>query len=301
MNTFDSKGLYGRPPFANWFVFRLKSGGQILTLGRVPNITSYTELVGNVLPEAGKYFGLLLLVVLSVRLWRRAVKTTGAPRRASWLLAGLVTVFSVWVGWIAITHSMSRLYFHFGMEAFRATRLDPAFSLFDESWRFHKNADALGGEGICLLLSGHPEAGFNYLNNARAMRHGQGTPFEDFYQGLVDFYVGDQTNAVPLLQSAGADPDYNWPVLKLFAVIDLDQQQPQAATQLMQPYLDAEVTDPDQAYIMARLKMAGGKNAEALALANEFSTTNATPYWKKRLEDLKTKLQNTTGQDAQSH
>jgi len=267
----------------------------------VPSISSYIELVELVLVEAGKYFGLLLLVVLAIRLWRRAAKTTGAPRRASWLLAGLVTMFSAWVGWIAITHSMSRLYFHFGMEAFHASRLDPAFSLFDESWRFHKNADALGGEGICLLLSGHPEAGLNYLNSARTMRGGQGTPFEDFYQGLVYFYVGDQTNAAPLLQAASVDPDYNWPVLKLFAVIDLDQQQPQAAAQLMQPYLDAEITDPDQAYVIARLKMAGGKNAEALALANKFSTADTTPYWKKRLEDLKTLLQNPTGQDAQSH
>jgi hypothetical protein len=71
----------------------------------------------------------------------------------------------------------------------------------------------------------------------------------------------------------------------------------------MQPYLTAEVTEPDQAYVIASLKMMDGKNAEALALADKFysSTNEVTPYWKKRLEDLKTRLQNTNRPDAKNH
>ena len=258
----------------------------------MPSIHSYIELVKLVLAESAKYFALLLLVVLAARLWRRVAKLSGAARRGSFFLACVVSLVAAGVGWFSIRSSMSRMYFHFGLEAFHASRLDPAFSLFDQSWRFRNNADALGGKGVCLLMSGHPEAGISFLDAAKKMRAGRQTPFENFYQGLSCFYRNDQSNAVPLLEAASADADYTWEVTKLFAVIQLDRNQPQDAARLMQPYLKAEITEPDHAYIMARLKLADGKTAEAQALVDKFLPVEMTPYWKTRFGQLQAKIQN---------
>ncbi len=258
----------------------------------MPSIHSYVELVKLILAESVKYFALLLIVVLAIRLWRRLPKLSGAAWRGNFFLAGLATLLSMGTGYFSICHSMSIMYLHFGMNAFRAARLDPAFSLFESSLQYRKNADALGGKGVCLLMSGRAEAGISFLNAAKAMRKGRGTPFENFYEGLYYFYRDDQTNAVPLLEAASTDFDYIWDVTKLFAVIRLDQNRPQEAAQLMQPFHQAEITEPDHAYIVACIKLADGKRAEAQALAAKFLPGDMTPYWRARFEQLKARIQN---------
>jgi hypothetical protein len=258
----------------------------------VPSIHSYVDLVKLILSESAKYFALLVLVVLAVRFWRRLPRLSGTAWRGNFLLACLVTLLSAGVGHVSFCHSMSLMYWHFGLEAFHNSRIDPAFSLFDTSWQYRKNADALGGKGVCLLVSGRADAGLAFLDAAKAMRHGRGTPFEDFYQGWYYFYANDPTNAVPPLEAASADLDYTWEVTKFFAVIQLDRNQPQEAARLMQPYLQAQVSEPDHAYIMARLNLANGRKAGAQALVDRFSTAEMAPFWRARFEQLKAALQN---------
>ena len=257
----------------------------------MPSIRSYVELVGLFLAESAKYFALLLFVVLAIRLWRRLPKLSGAAWRGNFFLACLVTLLSAGTGYFSLCHSLSVMYLHFGMEAFHASRFAPAASLFEASSQYWKNADALGGKGVCLLMSGRVEEGISFLNAARAMRQGRGTPFEDFYQGLYYFYRNDRTNAVPLLEAASADPAYAWAVIKLFAVIQLDRNQPQAAARLMQPFLRAEITEPDQAYIIACLKLADGNRADAQALVDKFPPAGLTLFWRTRYEQLKARIQ----------
>jgi tetratricopeptide (TPR) repeat protein len=258
----------------------------------VLSINSYVELVKLILAESVKYFALLLLVVLAIRLWRRLPKLSGAAWRGNFFLAGLATLLSMSIGFFSICHSMSIMYVHFGMNAFRAARLDPAFSLFESSLQYRKNADALGGKGVCLLMSGHAEAGISFLNAAKAMRKGRGTPFENYYEGLYYFYRDDQTNAVPFLEAAAANFEYIWEVTKMFAIIRLDRNHPQEAAQLMQPFLQAEITEPDHAYIVACIKLADGRKADARALADKFPSRDMTPYWRARFEQLKARIQN---------
>ncbi|HEU6446974.1 MAG TPA: tetratricopeptide repeat protein [Verrucomicrobiae bacterium] len=178
------------------------------------------------------------------------------------------------------------------MKAFRDYKLGPALSLFDSSLQFRKNADALGGRGVCLLFDGDAGKGIQTLDQARSMRHGKGTPFENFYEGLFYFFQNDTSNAVPLLEAASEHTDYVWAVTKLFAVIQLDRNRPDEASKLMQPYLQAKITEPDQAYIVARLELAEGKNAEARTIVDNFFSTSMAPYWKQRFEQLRITLKN---------
>jgi hypothetical protein len=163
--------------------------------------------------------------------------------------------------------------------------------LFDTSLDYWKNANALGGKGVCMLWSGHSRDGIQLLSEARALRDGKGSPFEDFFEGLYYFYQGDVTNAVPLLEEASVDPIYDWSVIKLFAAIQLDRDRPEEAAKLMQPFMQVEVSDSDQAYVVASLKLAEGKTNEARALADKFLTNNPMPFWKVRLENVRAKIQ----------
>jgi hypothetical protein len=108
---------------------------------------------------------------------------------------------------------------------------------------------------------------------------------------LYFFYQDDTTNAVPLLEAASADLGYRWGVIKLFAVIQLDRNQPQEAAQLMQPFLQVEVTENDQAYVIASLKLVEGKKAEARALVDKFLAGDVPPFWKAKFEKLRAKIQ----------
>jgi hypothetical protein len=260
----------------------------------MPSIPSYVELVKLILSESAKYFALLLIVVLATRLWRRLPKLPRGKRSGNFLLACLSSALAIGIGYFSICHSMSLMYSYFGMQAFHSYKLEPALSLFQNSLDYRKNADALGGKGVCLLWMGHTADGMRALDEAKALRHGKGSPFEDFYEGIYLFYHNDQTNAVPLLEAASASPDFQWGVTKLFAIIQLDRNQPQEAARLMQQFMQAKVTETDQAYIIASLRLADGNKAGALSLVNQFSTNGLTPFWHARFEILRAKIQDQT-------
>jgi len=124
------------------------------------------------------------------------------------------------------------------------------------------------------------------IGQAYALRHGQRTAFEEFYTGLYFFAQGQPSNAVPLLEAAFTDQTYSWSVTKLLAVVALDENKPAEASELMQPYMQAKVTEIDQAYIVAALKLADGKKAEAQAILNEFAASTLSPIWKPKFEKL---------------
>jgi hypothetical protein len=257
----------------------------------MPAIGDYFHLTGVFLQEAGKYFALLLFAVLATRLWRRALKMPRGRAGKDCLLAAIISALAFCIGYFSICHSMSRMYSYFGKTALYSYRLEPALTLFQTSYGYWKNADALGGEGLSLLWLGHEREGLSLLEKARAMRNGKASSFLNFYQGSYFFYHDDVTNAVPLLEQASTDPAYSWDVIKIFSTMELDRDQPAEAARLMQPYLQAVVTDFDQAYIVASLKLSEGKTNEALVLTDEFLTNSPPPFWETRLEKLRAKIQ----------
>lgn len=256
----------------------------------MPDIGNYTALTELVLAEASKYFACLLFSVLAIRLWRRWAKNPIANRFKNLLSAGAVSFIAVAIGYFSMRQSLGKLYSYYGMDAFHANRLPQAYALFETSSKYWKSADALGQKGVCLLLSGNPDRGLQLIGDARTMRKGHGTPFEDFYEGLYFFTKGQHSNSVPLLKTASADDTYRWSVVKIFAVMDLDENRVADAAELMKPFMQAEVTECDQAYIMISLKLADGKKAEAQAILNKFPSGELSPLWKSRFEKLEAEI-----------
>jgi hypothetical protein len=257
----------------------------------MPNIGDYLELNKLLLTETANYFALLFFSILAIRLWRRLPKLPGEKKPGNFALACLASALACGIGYLSICHSLGLMYSYFGMKAFRSYKLDPALSLFQTSLNHWKNADAVGGKGVCLLWTGKPDEGIHLLNQAKTLRKGKGSPFEDFYEGLYYFYHDDVTNAAPLLEAAWGDAGYRWGVTKLFAIIQLDRNQPQEARLLMQSFMKVEITETDQAYVMASLSLAEGKKAEAQALADKFSAGDLIPFWKVRFEKLRERIQ----------
>lgn len=256
------------------------------------SIRGYIELLKLLLEESTKYFALLLFTVLAIRFWRRTAKVDRQKRPLNIFWAFVASLLAGGIGYFSICHSLSLMYYHFGTRAFRSYRLEPALSLFQTSLNYWNHADALGGKGLCLLWTGNVDEGVRSLKAARALRRGDGPPFESYYEGLYYFYHDQVPDAVPLLEAASADPEFDWRITKLFAVIQLDRNQLQEAARRMQPFMRFEVTEPDQAYIIASLKLADGKKAEALALVDKFLPGDPPPFWKARLEKLRIKIQN---------
>jgi len=188
-------------------------------------------------------------------------------------------------------HSLGSLYSHYGRRAFQDGHLPEALSLFataDKNWQ---NADTRGQCGVCILLLGDAGHGLELISRARALRNGTSTPFENFYEGLYRFTQGDVRAAVPLLQAAAADDLYQWSVIKIFAVMELDENRVADVAEQMKPFMQAEVTEFDQAYIMAALKLAGGRRAEARALLDKFPAAGRSPAWQSRYQKLRAQLQ----------
>ena len=260
----------------------------------MPSIHEYVDWVKVLLAETAKYFALLLFTILAIRFWRRVANVEQGKKTGNLLWALVVSALAAGTGYFSICHSLGLMYSHFGMETFHAYKLQPALELFEDSLHYWKSPDALGGKGICLLWTGRVDDGLQALEEARAWRQGNRSTFESFYAGLYFFYHDDLTNAVPLLEAASANPDYAWAVTKLFAVIQLDRNQPQEARRLMQPFLQIEVTEADQAYVVASLRLVDGKTLEAQALVDKFLSGEPTPFWKTRLEKLRQKIQSPT-------
>ena len=258
----------------------------------MPDIGNYSEITTLVLREGGKYFALLLMAVLAIRLWRRWSRTTTADKLTSGLLAGAATAAAAASGYFSMGQSLGKLYSYYGMEAFHAGRLSQAFFLFSMSAKFWNSPDALGQQGVCLLLSGNAGEGLHLLDEAKARRRDTGTPFEDFYEGLYYFTGGKTAQSIPLLTVAGAEPAYRWDVIKLFAVMELEANQTAEAETLMKPFLAADVTESDQAYIIASLRLAEGRTNEARAVLDKFPSGDLTPMWKTRFEKLQARMRN---------
>jgi hypothetical protein len=258
----------------------------------MPDIGNYSEKIQFFLGEAGKYFALLLFCVLAIRLWRRWTKIPAAHNASGLLWAVMVTVAAVIIGYYSMRHSLSSLYSYYGMQAFRAERLPQALSLFDTAEKNWPNADTVGKKGVCLLLLGDVDTGLAMISQARAMRKGKGAPFEDFYEGLYHFTKGETRLAVPLLQASSVDDTYRWSDIKIFAVMELDENRVTEAAKQMSPFMQAPVTDTDQVYIMASLKMAAGQKAEAQMLVDKFDATNLPALWQNRFEKLRKQLKN---------
>jgi hypothetical protein len=196
------------------------------------------------------------------------------------------------IGYFSMCQSLGKLYSYYGMEAFHAGRLSQAYSLFATSKIYWNSPDVLGQQGVCLLLTGNAGEGLQLIEAAQARRRGAGTPFEDFYEGLYFFSRGEAAKSIPLLQAAGADQTYRWSVVKFFAVMELEANQTADAEVLMKTFLAAEVTESDQAYIIASLKLAEGKTNEARVLVDKFSTGDLSPMWKARFEKLQARVHN---------
>src|SRR5215469_1789567 len=127
------------------------------------NIRDYTEGLTVFLSEAGKYFLLLLLVVLALRLWRQLPRLSGPNRQKMLLFASVASILTVATGYFSISNSLGRLNYYYGMKAVNAGHFDSALLLFQTSAKNWKTADALGGEGVCMLWTGMTNQGMGLL------------------------------------------------------------------------------------------------------------------------------------------
>ena len=150
----------------------------------------------------------------------------------------------------------------------------------------------MGKEGVCLLLLGKTEEGLGLINRANTLSKGRRSTFVNFYEGMYYFFGNKPDQAIPLLEAASSDPDYTWRVTKMFAVLYVDNHQFTDAGKLMEPFSQVEVTDEDQGYVMASLKLFAGKRAEAKMLVDKFESENLLPFWKTRFDNLRAKIQN---------
>jgi len=254
------------------------------------NIAYYTEWVKLLLGEFGRYFFLVLFLVLAIRLWRRFYRLSGHTRKADLFLACLATAVTGTIGYFSICHSLGLLYSRYGMDAFNRGNLAAARTLFHTSYQYQKNPDTLGMEGICLLWLDAPAEGMPLIDQANTMRHGRNTAREEYYEGLYFYFHEQSDRAVPLLEASSPDPAYHWNITKLFAVINLEKNQPDEARRLLQPFAQVPVDHYDHAYIIAALDLADGRTNEARALVERFDATNLPAFWKSRFEKLRAKV-----------
>jgi tetratricopeptide (TPR) repeat protein len=255
----------------------------------LPSVGGYIDLIRLILGESVRYFAVLLFAVLAIRLWRGGRQLTGNSRWHSLFVAALFALLAAGIGYFSIRSSMAKLYSYYARQAFEAGRLDAACLLFDTSTKFRTDADAIGREGVCLLLLGNPATGEALLERARQVR-GDAAAFENYYHGLYYILNGEPKRGVPFFEAVSADVTYHWIVLKYFAALALDVNDPTNAAELMKPYMEADITDADQAYIIASLKFLAGQKTEAQQLVDKFYTPDLPSFWKTRFEKLQTKL-----------
>ena len=257
----------------------------------MPDISEYQQAIQVILGESAKYFSLLVFAVLAFRLWRRLPRLDGGRRRTGLCLAGLVTLATGAIGYFSLSHSLSLIYSHYGMRAFRAGNVASALVLFQKSSGYWRAADARGEVGACLLLMGDPREGLPLLKEAKAMRHGRSTSFEQFYQGVFWFFQEQPDKAAPLLEAATDDLLYRWDATKLLAAIHIERNDPTAAARFMDPYLGVDVKESDQAYVMASIEVWRGRKAESRALLEKFPQKDLSEFWKPRFERLRIQAQ----------
>src|SRR5262249_38221751 len=142
------------------------------TRNNVFNIVDYARLIQVLVGEAAKYLSLLLFTVLAIRLWRHVPHTSGVVRRNTLLFAGVVTLLAAAIGIVSIRHSLGRMDFYYGKKAVTSGNVTAALGLFQTSAGQWKSADAIGGQGICLMLMGETNEGFQLLAQSKAMRNG---------------------------------------------------------------------------------------------------------------------------------
>ncbi len=254
-------------------------------------IGDYTHLIKLILQESGKCLALLLLAVLAIRLWRRWPKLAGANRQKTLRLAVLMTLTAGATGYLCVSHSLSLLYSTYGMRAFRAGNLGSALLLCHKSEEYWKTADAVGEQGVCLLLLGRATQGARLLDEAKAMRQGQNSAFEQHFEGVFYFLNEEPDKAFPLLKASSGELTYRWDALKILAVMLIERGQISDAADLMKPFLQVEVKDIDQAYVMASLKLSENKQDEAVSVLNRFPTQQLPDFWKARFDKLRARAQ----------
>ena len=258
----------------------------------MPSIGNYLDAVQILLVEFAKYFAVLLLAVLAFRICRSSLKTSAARRLKGLLLAGFIGLLAIVTGFFSIRNSMGILYFHYGEAAFNSGRLAQAYLLYDTSGKFWDGADVTGRRGVCLLLLGNPDLGEALLARAGYMRDGVNSSFEKYYEGLYYLMHDQFKKAIPFLTAVSADPTYHWIVLKYFVALDLDVGEVENAEELMKPYIQTDVTEGDQAYLLAALKLRDGHPDEAQALLDKFPASDLTPFWRVRYDKLQAQLKN---------
>jgi hypothetical protein len=258
------------------------------------NMVKYTEGVEVLLGEAGKYLALLLFAVLAIRLWREWSRASAGNKMKYLPLACLASAAAGIIGYFSICHSLSRLYYYYGLKAFDAGNLSSAASLFETSAADWKNADAIGGAGICLLLTDQPDKAMPQLAEAKSLRGGRNSFFEEFYEGTYLFFHGQTDQAIPLLEDASTSEVYEWSVTRLLSVIALEKNRPEDARRLMKPFSQVEIVAGDCAhsYVVAALKLQDGKKAEAKTILDQFPADKLSPFWNPRFDKLRAKLAN---------
>jgi hypothetical protein len=257
----------------------------------MPSIGEYVETVTLLLTEGAKYLGLLAVIVLAIRLWRRARRVSGSNRHQTIALAVFASVLAGALGYVSLNHSLGRMYYSYGIRAFCRGNIPGALSLFRTAQGYWKSADAAGREGVCLLLLDQGSEGMSRLESAGAQRKGMHSAFEVYNMAVYYFFHGQPEQAAPLLQASAAYPEYSWSADKLLAVVFLDQGRSDEAARLMQPFAQMEAQGCDHVYILTSFKLLQNKPSEARALLDRFPDERLHPFWKERFDKLRVKTQ----------
>ena len=138
---------------------------------------------------------------------------------------------------------MSLLYWYYGMQAFRAQRLARRWSCSRPSARLKpKPPMRSAGEVCCLLWWGiNPLDGASACwMAAKALRKARNPgDSKEFYEGLYYFFHHQTPSGAAhgeCLRGSGLRPD----ITKLFAVVQLDLNQPRMGARLMAQFMQAD-------------------------------------------------------------
>ena len=238
------------------------------------------------LVEGAKVIVVLVLGLLSGRLWAFGRKAGSPVGRSFLAAAAFFAGMTVLVGYVGVRHSLGKLYLHFGEVAMEEEgNLAGAANLFalaDSHW---SSARTKGKLGVALLLLNQEGPGRQLLRKAQALR-GYNSPFEQFFEGLCFFLQGNLQQAIPLLEAASDHHFYRIRVVKIFCIIQIDQGDMARVKELFQPYEALPVDGSDHALIRIALHLHQKEPEAARALFRKHYRPDLPPMWRSRFQKL---------------
>ncbi|MBF0406909.1 MAG: hypothetical protein HQM10_06125 [Candidatus Riflebacteria bacterium] len=244
------------------------------------DIGNYIGLVNLFIAEAAKFLLVVISSVICGKIWRFLLRNRDFSTQTV-LIATLFTIFSLASTYCCIKHSLSRLYYYYGNQAFENENFASAANLFADSLSHWKNIEIRGKLGVVLLFLNQEKAGLALLRETQRER-GSAALFEQFHEGLYFFLKDEPLKAIPLLEKASENGEYRMQIVRIFSIIQLDKGNLNEALRLYSPIRQTPVENFDQALIMLSILALEGNISEAKKLFQQYFSENMPSFWKKR-------------------